>query len=109
MICHVCVDSQPQSIRNGNKLKDSVLLGIALSCILTAQLYSEEADYKEGDLLVHLFGRSDVQSFSQDFESIGLRPAKVLSRRMNMWLFDYDTPVSSRRRALRVCRESELP
>ena len=83
-----------KALRNGNKLKDSVLLGIALSCVLTAQLFSEEADYKEGDLLVHLFARADVQTFTQDFESIGLRPAKVLSRRMNMWLFDYDTPVS---------------
>jgi len=66
VICHVCVDSQPQSIRNGNKLKDSVLLGIVLSCVLIAQIYSEEADYKEGNLLVHLFARADVQTFTQD-------------------------------------------
>lgn len=48
------------------------------------------ARYYEGQLIVQLVPDKSASALADDFASIGLKPVKLLSRRMNAWLFEFD-------------------
>ncbi|MFH1373091.1 MAG: S8 family serine peptidase, partial [bacterium] len=80
-----------------SRLTVPVLLpvGILLAMILLINLpvfgqTIDEASYEEGQFIIQLAPGGDVQSLSNAFVMHNLRPVKVLSRRMNIWLFEYD-------------------
>ena len=46
--------------------------------------------YAEGELLIQLRPQAEVTEVTADFTALDLRPAKLLSRRMNIWLVRFD-------------------
>lgn len=62
------------------------------SLVVVAALagWAEQRSYKEGDLLIQFTRGVDVQKFAEQYHDMQLRPVKLLSRRMNIWLFEYD-------------------
>ncbi|MFQ5584244.1 MAG: S8 family serine peptidase, partial [Calditrichia bacterium] len=63
---------------------------IVLSLLLSLPIFADSSPYKEGELIVQLYKHTDVESFTNDFTYMGLEPVKLLSKRMNIWLFKYD-------------------
>ncbi|GAB4314726.1 MAG: hypothetical protein Kow0074_01890 [Candidatus Zixiibacteriota bacterium] len=50
-----------------------------------------ESEYRPGELMVQVASEQDLQEFVRDFGQYNMRPAKLLSRRMNIWLLEYDS------------------
>ena len=46
--------------------------------------------YAEGELLIQLRPQAEVTEVTADFTALDLRPVKLLSRRMNIWLMRFD-------------------
>ena len=67
-----------------------------------------DAPYKEGELLIQLVRGADTESFSTAYPAIGLNPAKLLSRRMNIWLFEYNAEAMGAEGALALVRQSPV-
>jgi len=62
--------------------------------------------FNEGELIVQFIDKNaDVQAFSDHFQSLELRPKKMLSRRMNIWLFEYNPMNLAANQALEIVRE----
>jgi len=53
-------------------------------------LLAQDAPFKEGELIIQLQKGVEASQIVSDFSSMGLRPQKLLSRRLNIWLFSYD-------------------
>ncbi|MFQ5454093.1 MAG: S8 family serine peptidase, partial [Candidatus Zixiibacteriota bacterium] len=51
---------------------------------------SDETAYKEGEFIIQLSEYSDPASLESSFLQYNLVNKKLLSRRMNIWLFEYD-------------------
>ncbi len=73
----------------------TTIAGIIATTILLATLPTygqniEESSYKEGELIIQLSVGGDTASIAGSFQSFNLRPGKVLSRRLNIWLFEYE-------------------
>jgi hypothetical protein len=62
--------------------------------LLTVQLFAE-APYKEGELIIQFEKRSNGEAFGNEFSRFGLEPVKLLSKRMNIWLYKYDSQRAS--------------
>jgi len=68
-----------------------LLSAICTLMLLSASISAEQdnTDYVTGELLIQLTSDKSPQSIADDFSSIGLKPKKLLSGRMNIWLFEY--------------------
>jgi len=71
------------------------MAGIIAAILLLATLptygqNAEEPPYKEGELIIQLSVGGDTSSIADSFQGFNLRPGKVLSRRLNIWLFEYE-------------------
>ena len=76
-------------IRN-NYMKRLALIGLCFSLLCTFGIRANEAPFREGELIIQIKKQINIKSLQNDFASIGLKPVKVLSKRMNIWLFRYD-------------------
>jgi len=50
----------------------------------------QTASYKSGEMIIQVFDDADIETLTEQFASRSLRPMKQLSRRMHIWLFEYD-------------------
>jgi subtilisin family serine protease len=80
---------------------------VILSVVLPLDLHAQGPQYKEGDLLVQLQANANPEALAADFSGIQLRPVKLLTARMNIWLFAYDPQRSSADAALSAVRSHE--
>ncbi len=62
-----------------------LLLGISF---LT---FSQESNTVNGQLIIQLKQHTSEENMENSFSTIGLKSSRLLSRRMNIWLFEYDT------------------
>ena len=76
-------------IRN-NYMKRLALIGLCFSLLCAFGIRANEAPFREGELIIQIKKQINIKSLQNDFASIGLKPVKVLSKRMNIWLFRYD-------------------
>ena len=71
----------------------------------------QTASYKSGEMIIQVFDDADIETLTERFASRSLRPMKQLSRRMHIWLFEYDgANLKSTEQAstLEEVRENEL-
>ncbi|MCH7948230.1 MAG: hypothetical protein IIC66_10580, partial [candidate division Zixibacteria bacterium] len=54
----------------------------------------ETSPYIYGELIIQLFDDSQPELLSKDFQTLNLVPKKLLSKRLNIWLYEYDTLVA---------------
>jgi len=71
-------------------VKTYLILLLLLVVAFTLHSPAQEPPYEEGQLLIQFERGADIEAFTHSFESIRLGPTKRLSRRMNIWLFEYD-------------------
>lgn len=55
-----------------------------------AMLFPQESKYAKGELLIQLKAKSNTENFFNNFKFIELKPAQLLSKRMNIWLCTYN-------------------
>ena len=80
--------------RNPLALVTAVAL-IFLISIFPVSLFGQDdppqtASYKSGEMIIQVFDDADIETLTERFASRSLRPVKQLSRRMHIWLFEYD-------------------
>ncbi|MCK6622983.1 MAG: S8 family serine peptidase, partial [Calditrichia bacterium] len=69
----------------------NLFLTVLASCLFFSALAQErETPYQEGELLIQFLPRADIEAFENDYTFLELRAKKLLSRRMNIWLFEYN-------------------
>ena len=54
----------------------------------------ETSPYIYGELIIQLFDDSRPELLSNDFQTLNLVPQRLLSKRLNIWLYKYDTLVA---------------
>ena len=59
-----------------------------------------ESPYQSGVLLVQLRSKVDAAAFASKYSSFNLHPTKLLSKRMNIWLFEYNDHAANAGNAL---------
>ena len=70
------------------KIKIKLFLLILL---LPALIFSQEqTEFVPGQIIVHLHKQANIQTLAENFTNINLVPIKLLSKRMNIWLCEYD-------------------
>ncbi len=55
---------------------------------------NDNSPYFSGELIIQLFDDSQPELLSKDFQTLNLVPKKLLSKRLNIWLYEYDTLVA---------------
>jgi len=65
------------------------ILILILSSVSVMAAMSDETPYKQGELIVQLFEDSNMDALTEQFKDRSLRPVRLLSRRMHIWLFEY--------------------
>ncbi len=71
----------------------------------------QTASYKSGEMIIQVFDDADIETLTERFASRSLRPMKQLSRRMHIWLFEYDganLKTTEQASTLEEVRENEL-
>jgi subtilisin family serine protease len=61
--------------------------------MLSARSIDDDTDnlgYVEGDLIIQLSESAQASSILDNFNAFNLRPKRLLSRRLNIWLYQYD-------------------
>lgn len=69
-------------------MKNYLLAFIILT--FAAFIFPQEQKYAKGELLVQLRAGSQTESFFNQFKFIELKPVRLLSKRMNIWLCNYN-------------------
>ncbi|MCK4655289.1 MAG: S8 family serine peptidase, partial [Candidatus Cloacimonetes bacterium] len=66
---------------------------ILILLFLFISVYGTESPYVSGELLIQLKNNVDnaLETLSEDFNYFSLKPVKLLSRRMNIWLFEFSS------------------
>jgi subtilisin family serine protease len=67
----------------------TVLFFIVL--ILCSAAFAQQQNYVKGELIIQLKRGASLQAFKDSFQSIDLTDIRLLSKRMNIWLFEYNT------------------
>ncbi|HEX2896648.1 MAG TPA: S8 family serine peptidase [candidate division Zixibacteria bacterium] len=72
----------------------SLLTAIALGAVIVFSASNAIAEDKsphiEGEFIIQVFDSQDLPSITSDFNTFSLKPKQLLSRRMNIWLFEYN-------------------
>lgn len=50
----------------------------------------DKTPHIEGEFIIQVFDAQDVTSITSEFNTYSLKPKQLLSRRMNIWLFEYN-------------------
>jgi len=66
-----------------------VIILIAWS-ISSSSNAKDNSSYIPGELIIQLFEDSQPKLLSEDFQQLKLRSKRLLSRRLNIWLYEYD-------------------
>ncbi len=70
----------------------SAFCGWALSILTAAMcLADDKAARIDGEFIIQIFDKQPPLSLSQDYSNFQLQPRQLLSRRMNIWLYEYNT------------------
>ncbi len=56
-----------------------------------AESEQSAANSKDGEIIIQLFEQSDIDILTEQFKSQSLKPIRCLSKRMNIWLFEYNS------------------
>ncbi|MGB0933752.1 MAG: S8 family serine peptidase [Lishizhenia sp.] len=85
------------------------ILFVLLTLSLTSLLYSQEKPYVSNELLVQLKVESTAHDFlkSSGLEYIGLKPQKLLSKNMNIYLFSFEDNLFTHDELLHIIRANE--
>jgi len=76
--------------RRARQLALGLSLAISVSILTNMSVgAADNAPYIPGELIIQLSANKAPQTLTSDFASIGLKPKRLLSRRMNIWLFEY--------------------
>lgn len=67
-----------------------LLILILFAFPIQENLFGQEENIIRGEVIVQLKKFEELNSFSESFEHIGLKTNRLLSKRMNIWLFTYD-------------------
>ena len=59
--------------------------------ILCSAAFAQQKNYVDGELIIQLKKSASLQGFKDAFRSIDLQNIRLLSKRMNIWLFTYNT------------------
>ncbi len=68
--------------------KATILFSFIL--LISLSLYPQEKDFVEGELIIQLNQKTSLEDFQNSFSSIDLNNTRLLSKRMNIWLFTYN-------------------
>ena len=63
---------------------------ICISLVLFSSTFAQDKKYVKGEVMIQLHTDTNVESFLDAFQFIELKSKKLLSMRMNIWLFVYD-------------------
>ncbi len=83
-----------------SKSKDSIRL-MVITLVILSIFSSSNSDAKDnstyfpGELIIQFFEDSQPNLLSEDFQSQKLKPKRLLSRRLNIWLYEYDVKSTS--------------
>ena len=66
-----------------------VVILIAWSSFSSSNAKDNSA-YFSGEIIIQLFDDSKLELLLEDFQSLRLRPKRLLSKRLNIWLYEYD-------------------
>lgn len=86
---------------SGSTTRTSNSSKVVVFLLLVFVLFSKPVDSQDksvhfsGELIVQLFQDSDKDLISEDFQSFNLRPKRLLSKRLNIWLYEFD-PVAAK-------------
>ncbi len=61
-----------------------------LILIMSVSIYSQEKNFVEGELILQLTKNTSPQELENSFRAIDLNNTRLLSKRMNIWLFSYN-------------------
>ncbi|MBD3298517.1 MAG: hypothetical protein GF341_07685, partial [candidate division Zixibacteria bacterium] len=67
------------------------ILAMAFVTLSSRATQAAETSYRPGEIMVQVSTDADLQEFLNDFGQYNMRRAKLLSRRMNIWLLEYET------------------
>ncbi len=76
-----------------------VMLSLIVGLMANATAQGDDAEfvpgsYREGELLLQLDPTESSAKLAEDFADADLRPVKQISRRMNIWLYEYRPPTA---------------
>lgn len=88
---HVIGKSGRPSIFKLKQNRIGLISVFLLLLILLGTAHAEDnSPYEDGQLIVQLFDKTPPKSLEQDYSQYNLRPVRLLSQRMNIWLYEYD-------------------
>jgi subtilisin family serine protease len=68
--------------------KATILFTLIL--LISISLFPQEKNFVEGELIIQLNQSASLEDFQDSFRSIDLNKTRLLSKRMNIWLFSYN-------------------
>jgi hypothetical protein len=68
----------------------AMFITICLTMPATVILASGDTDYRPGEIIVQVADKADLDAVIADFSSTGLHDVRLLSRRMGIYLLEYD-------------------
>ncbi len=71
-------------------IKKSTVLLFLIICI-SFPLFPQESNIINGELIIQFKPNTSLEYFENSFSTIGLKSSRLLSKRMNIWLFNYNT------------------
>jgi len=88
------------------------IVSILLIMVFSFISLSAEVPYVSGDIMIQIKSNTDLQDavtiLKDDFNRIGLKEKSLLSRRMNIWLFEFDNTIETDAEVLSVIRNHEI-
>ena len=81
-----------------------IMLLYLIGIISSAFAQEKNIGFKEGQLLVQLHSNVEINALTNDFGNIGLQPLELLSRRMNIWLCEFNPQLESAENALNAVK-----
>lgn len=73
------------------KIPFLILMGLILLLFQSINAQSQNEKYVPGELIIRLNPNAGTESIESTFSQYGLQPVKQLSRRLNIWLFEFSS------------------
>jgi subtilisin family serine protease len=87
---HRCISLKALTIFLAAAAALFLLTGLSVHSQDSDVSHPEEPAYKTGELIIQLAPGTENTALVYDFASFNLQPKKLLSRRMNIWLYEYN-------------------
>jgi Subtilase family/Secretion system C-terminal sorting domain len=72
------------------KFNFTILFLLIMLMLVSSSEFAQEKNYVDGELIIQLKKDASLQGFMNSFQSIELQESRLLSNRMNIWLFKYN-------------------